>query len=272
MITKKDIPPEATITLKGTYRLSAKAFINAQMTGDSIGRTRQVSVTINTREAIRTGYAFIDYNGEVNHIGGSNGLLFRNKPVFGSPKALFCKKPSVTRICEFNPPEFDHILTEKEATDFVVNEMNRFDEVLAAAEAMSQRDMIGEGEVCRWCHAELPAKARKPSDCPRCAKRHNESQVVMKGSEECLKCEAGITYGPARLSMCFACVHVLKANPFSDQTTVRCPRCKKQFSAQTDLPRMFSVKCDECETTFEVTAVLLYHSPTIFEKTELQAK
>jgi phage FluMu protein Com len=267
--TEKDIPPEATIMLEGIYYLSDDAHELAE-------RTQKISITVNACEAIRTGYAWINHAGMIAQLGDPRALFFKLEPAFGSPKALFCKTPSVTRRWEFDPREFDRILTEKEATDFVVNEMSRFDAVLAEAKNMSQRDMIGEGEVCRWCHKKLPEKTGKPSDCPRCAETHKATEGVIGGSEECLKCEAGITYGPARLPTCFMCAHALKANHFSDRTKVRCPHCKRIIEAGilwgAPFPGTHSADCPECGTIFNFTAVLVYESPTIFEKTELQAK
>jgi hypothetical protein len=271
MITEKDIPPEATIVLKGIYCLNAAACGLTRLEGKLVEKTHEISVTINAREALRTGYAWINHAGAIAQLGDPRALFFKLEPAIGSPRELFYKTLGVTRRWKFDPQEFDHILTEKEATDFVVGEMKRFDEVLSVAQAMTERDVIGKGEVCRCCLTELSQPTGKPSDCPRCAKSHEETEGVMKGSEECLKCEAGITYGPARLPTCFMCAHALKANHFSDRSLVRCPHCEEKFEPDNTLPGTFEEECPECETTFLVKATVTYESPTIFEKTELLA-
>jgi len=284
MITEKDIPPEATIVLKGIYCLAANACETLIGKGPIEKTYLTVDVTVNAREALRTGYAWINEGAlvqlgepgcllfKLETIFGSQKHFFNIETIFGSQKHFFNKKPAVGRKWEFDLPEFDHVLTEKEATDFIVGEMNRFNDVWTAAKTMSQRDLIGEGEICRWCLAELPQPMGKPSDCPRCAKNHNQTEGVMRGSEECLKCEAGITYGPAKLATCFMCSHALKANHFSDGKMIRCPHCKNRFEADSTLPGSFEEECPECKMAFLCRAVLVYDSPTIFEKIEFQVK
>jgi hypothetical protein len=117
------------ITLTGIYSLTEEAHRELFLAGTPTTREQHVNVTVSAREALRTGYLHLDKNGQASPAGSAGRLFSKMTP----------GNESVLR--EGNaPPEFDHVLTAEEATKLIVDEMARYDEVLA--EAMKTKEAV----------------------------------------------------------------------------------------------------------------------------------
>lgn len=97
------------------------------LAGRRTPRLRKVTVTLDATEAIRTGYAAISQDGDITMRLQPSSMLRKLEPILSK------QEPDLLVPSCWDPPEFDHILTEAEATKFILGEMKRFDKVLAVA-------------------------------------------------------------------------------------------------------------------------------------------
>jgi hypothetical protein len=116
-----------TVRLECEYLIPREMQKKEVLAGRRTPRLRKVSVTLDAAEAIRTGYAAISQDGDITMRLQPSQMLRKLEPLLSEqdPDLLFSS-------C-WDPPEFDHILTEAEATELVLGEMKRFDEVLVEA-------------------------------------------------------------------------------------------------------------------------------------------
>jgi sulfur transfer protein SufE len=119
---------DATITLTATYALANETFEKFQSRGWMTHQTQYVVVKLNAREALRTGYISDDPDCDEYGFCPTSIVLGELKPNLD--------KVGVLREVL---PVFDHILHQDEATEIVLRQMERYDEILALSKAENEK-------------------------------------------------------------------------------------------------------------------------------------
>jgi hypothetical protein len=124
-------------SLEASYDLTKEAHEELFLTRTSTTRKQFIEFSVSAREALRTGYISLHESGCPSRIGDATSTLVKLRPNFCSVGVLRASD---------SPPIFDHILTAEEATSLVVEEMARYDMVLAESKAKIEADRKSEKE------------------------------------------------------------------------------------------------------------------------------
>lgn len=120
------------VTLTGTYTLTEEAHRELFLAGTPMSRDQTINVTVSAREALRTGYLHLHRDGKTT-----------------PSRSLFSKLVKMrSGGTGLETPEFDHLLTEEEATKIVTDEMARYDDIMAeSAKIIAEKEKKHREEI-----------------------------------------------------------------------------------------------------------------------------